>query len=67
MNEAKVLRLKEDTKAPFGIELNKNQEIELVIGVVYMNGYPLPSEMQLEMLKWINNNPDLFLNDTRNW
>jgi hypothetical protein len=37
------------------------------MNVVYMGGYPLPPNMQPMMLNWINTNPTLFKETTKNW
>ena len=67
-NKGTVLILKQNSIVPHtNIEFKVGQEFEIVVGVVYMNGYPLPFNIQQTMLNWINNNPNLFLNDTRNW
>lgn len=67
MIKDKVFKLKEDAIAPFNIELKKNQEISVVIDVVYLNGYMLQKEMQSKFYDWIVNNPNLFTDETRNW
>lgn len=68
----KVLRLKND----FNLSLpNTNdvfnfkggQEFHIVADVLYMGGYPLPMGLQNFLIGWINDNPNLFVNDTRNW
>ena len=61
----KVYRLLKDTTAPFDIQLKDNAELHIVQDVVYMNGFPLPFEMQTILYNWIINNPTLFRDDTR--
>jgi len=63
----KVYRLKKDVEVIKGVTLKAGQELEMVMGVVYMGGFPLPPEMQLSFKNFINNNPDLFIDDTRTW
>jgi hypothetical protein len=67
MIEQKVVKLLKANKLPFNVELPANQELEIVRDVVYMNGFPLPWEMQAGILKWINDNPKAFADDTRKW
>lgn len=62
-----VYRLKKDVVVANGIELKAGQELEIVMGVVYMGGFPLPFEMQQLFVNFINNNKDLFIDDTRTW
>ena len=63
----KVYRLKKDVEVIKGVTLKAGQELEMVMGVVYIGGFPLPPEMQLSFKNFINNNPDLFIDDTRTW
>jgi hypothetical protein len=63
--EQKILRLKKDVRLPSGIEFKKNQEIEVVASVVYVNGYPIQFEANHDVLVWIEQNPSLFLEDFR--
>lgn len=63
----KVYRLKKDVEVIKGVNLKAGQELEMVMGVVYMGGFPLPPEMQEPFKKLINNNQDLFIDDTRTW
>ena len=62
-----VYKLKKDALVTKGIDLKAGQELEMVMGVVYMGGFPLPFEMQQLFINFINNNKDLFINDTRTW
>jgi len=59
--------LKRATEFIKGMPLEAEQELEVVMDVVYMNGYPLPQQYQLAFLTFIKNNPNLFTDDTRNW
>lgn len=67
MIQSKVYKLLKDSKLQTGLELKAGQELEITMDVVYMNGFPLPSEMQATFYKWITGNPTLFKDDTRNW
>lgn len=67
MIQNRVLRLVKETKFQNGVVLPANQEIEVVMDVVYMGGYPLPKEFQSTILKWINENPTLLKDVTKNW
>jgi hypothetical protein len=62
-----VYRLKQDVVVAKGIELKAGQELEIVMGVVYMGGFPLPFDMQQLFMNFINNNKNLFVDDTRTW
>jgi hypothetical protein len=63
----KVLKIKKDVEIVKNIHLKSGQELEIVMGVVYMGGYPLPPEFQELFINFINNNSSLFEDDTRNW
>lgn len=67
MRPDKVVKLLNDFSFPNGIEFKAGQEFELVTGVVYINGAMLDPRFQKVILDWINKNPNLFKNDTRNW
>jgi hypothetical protein len=62
-----VYRLKQDVTVAKGMDLKAGQELEVVMGVVYMGGFPLPFEMQQLFMNFINNNKNLFIDDTRTW
>lgn len=62
-----VYRLKQDVTVAKGMDLKAGQELEVVMGVVYMGGFPLPFEMQQLFMNFINNNKNLFVDDTRTW
>jgi len=63
----KVVELLEKTRLKNGVVFDKGQEIEIVMDVVYVSGYPLPPEMQAMVLSWINENSKLFKETTRKW
>lgn len=67
MIQNKVYRLKEDVTITKDIKLNKGQEIEIVMDVVYINGHPLPPNFQLFFLNWVKNNEKYLDDDTRQW
>jgi hypothetical protein len=62
-----VYRLKQDVSVAKGMDLKAGQELEVVMGVVYMGGFPLPFDMQPLFMNFINNNKNLFIDDTRTW
>jgi hypothetical protein len=49
------------------MSLPAGQEIEVVMGVVYVNGNLVPPTFQELFMNWLENNPSLFEDDTRNW
>ena len=63
----KVFRLLKNVTLDNGIKLSESQEFEVVMNVVYMEGYPVPPNMQQFMLKWILSNPNLFADVTKKW
>jgi len=62
-----VFRLKRDTTVADGLEFKTGQEFEVIAGVVYMGGFPLQLNLQKLIKGWMDKNPQLFINDTRNF
>lgn len=63
----KVFRFLQGITLPNGVKFEAGQEIEVVMDVVYVQGYPLPQYMQSTVLSFILQNPSLFRDDTRDW
>lgn len=63
--EQRVMKLKKDAVLPNGITFKAGTEIEIVMDVVYMGGYPIPPALQPTLYNWISDNPNLFINETR--
>lgn len=59
--------LKEDVDFTPTLQFKKNQEFEVVDKVVYVNGFPLPFDMQIDVYQWMDINNTKFINDTRNF
>lgn len=67
MIKEQVLRLKEDALVGPNMPLQKGQEVEIVMDVVYVNGFPVPPALQSTFYNWIKNNPDLFVDVTKKY
>lgn len=67
MIKNKVYRLKQAAEVAKDMSLPAGQEIEVVMGVVYVNGNLVPPTFQELFMNWLENNPSLFEDDTRNW
>ena len=67
MIKNKVYRLKQDAEVGKNMPLKSGQEIEVVMGVVYINGNMVPPDLQKVFMDWLETNPILFQDDTRNW
>jgi hypothetical protein len=67
MIKNKVYRLKQAAEVAKDMALPAGQEIEVVMGVVYVNGNLVPPTFQELFMNWLENNPSLFEDDTRNW
>ena len=67
MIKNKVYRLKQAAEVAQDMSLPAGQEIEVVMGVVYVNGNLVPPTFQQLFMNWLDNNPSLFEDDTRNW
>ena len=65
--DVKVLKLLKETTLQNGVKFPAGQELEVVMDVVYVGGYILPPNMQTLTLRWINENPNLFEEVTKNW
>jgi len=63
----RVYRLKVDALVTKDMPLKASQEIEVVMNVVYVNGYMVPPVHQSLFISWLINNPSLFEDATRNW
>jgi len=63
----KVYKLKKATEVAKNMPLPAGQEIEIVMDVVYINGYMVPPNVQELFYNWVTKNPDLFDNITKNW
>ena len=62
-----VFRLKKDATVIDDMVFEKGQEFEVIAGVIYMGGFPLQLNLQKLIKGWMNKNPTLFTNDTRNF
>jgi len=47
--------------------LPAGQEIEILNGVVYVNGFMVDTRLQTVFFNFVLNNPNLFKDDTRAW
>lgn len=65
--ENRVLKAKKDLQFSNGINFKTGTELEIVQGVIYMQGYPLPMEYQYMVMQLIKANEDSFEDVTRNW
>jgi hypothetical protein len=63
--EQQVLRLKEKASLPNGMQFPAGTEFEIVMDVVYMQGYPIPPATQNTVYNWLVSNSNLFTDDTR--
>ena len=68
-NENKVWRLKHARPLRLPgtpeMQLENGEEFRLVNEVLYMRGHILMAQLQQPMIKWIKDNPKLFIDDTR--
>lgn len=56
---------KESVIAGINLTLVKGQELEVVMDVVYMGGFPVQTTLQSAMLDWIIANPALLTDVTK--
>ena len=62
-----VYRLKKDMEVAQGMSLPKGKEIEIVMDVVYIDGHPVPFELQQLFYSFTQNNLDSLEDVTRKW
>lgn len=62
-----VYRLKKDVEVGKDMPLKKGQEIEVVMDVIYINGFPVPPAMQGLFYVFITNNQDVLEDVTKKW
>ena len=62
-----VYRLKENASPIKDVDFPKGKELEVVGNVIYIDGHPLPFNMQESFNSWmkVGMKDGLFLNDTR--
>lgn len=63
----KVFKLTKNVEVARNMPLQAGQEIEVVMDVVYMNGYPLPPELQPLFLRFVNENQSILEDVTKKW
>ena len=63
----RVLVLLQDVEIGPNMPLFKGQELEVVANVIYINGNPVPPDLQGVFINWLNKNPTLYKDDTRTW
>ena len=68
----KVFRLKKAMEVSFKtipepLKFKLSEEFHIVGDVLYMGGFLLPAPFQAPIINWIESNPKLFLDDTRNF
>ena len=67
MIQNRVYKLKESVEVAKDMPLPAGQEVEIVMDVVYVNGYPVPPAMQKLFLDYVTNNQSKFDDVTKNW
>ncbi len=66
----KVFRLRKPMEVKFNgipepLKFKLGEEFHIVMDVLYMNGMLLPAAFQVPIINWIETNPNLFVDDTR--
>ena len=66
----KVFRLRKAMEVSFPnipqpLQFKLGEEFHIVADVLYMNGFPLAAPFQQPIINWIESNPRLFVDDTR--
>ena len=67
MIKNKVYRLKKDEEIGKNMPMKAGQEIEIVMDVVYVNGFMVPPMMQPIFYGWVKNNQDKVEETTKKW
>ena len=63
----KVYRLTKNVEVGKNMPLQSGQEIEVVMDVVYINGFPLQPELQPLFLKFVMENQSILEDVTKKW
>lgn len=67
MIKEKVYRLTKNVEVARNMPLQAGQEIEVVMDVVYINGFPLQPELQSLFLRFVNENQNILEDVTKKW
>jgi len=62
-----VYKLLKSAEVGQGMPLPAGQEIEILNGVVYVNGFMVDTRLQEVFYNFVLNNQNLFKDDTRTW
>lgn len=62
--DQRVLKLKQAAKLPNGLDFPAGTEFEIVMDVVYMQGFPVPPNIQTTLYNWLTGNQALFIDRT---
>jgi len=60
MTANRIFLLKRDHTLKNGLSFKSGVEFHIVMDVVYMSGFPVPSNVQQQLLSWILDNQSLF-------
>lgn len=63
----KVFKLTKNVEVARNMSLQAGQEIEVVMDVVYINGFPLQPELQPLFLRFVNENQSILEDVTKKW
>lgn len=63
----KVYKLTKNVEVARNMPLQSGQEIEVVMDVVYINGFPLQPELQPLFLRFVNENQSILEDVTKKW
>lgn len=67
MIKEKVFKLTKNVEVARNMPLQAGQEIEVVMDVVYINGFPLQPELQSLFLRFVNENQNILEDVTKKW
>ncbi len=62
-----VYKLLKNAEVGKDMPLPAGQEIEVINGVIYVNGFIVDTRLQSVFYNFVLNNPTLFKDDTRTW
>jgi hypothetical protein len=62
-----VYKLLKNTEVGKDMPLPAGQEIEVINGVIYVNGFIVDTRLQSVFYNFVLNNQNLFKDDTRTW
>lgn len=56
----RILKLRKDSNVTETLKFEKGQLFQFIMGVLYIDSYPLKTNLQKTIEEWMEKNPELF-------